>query len=467
MHVGRAGFIAVLLLAAAARGQEGVTLEELQRRNEALEERVRSLEKGRLETEVESYLAEQHAAAQGAEGLHPGALALRISGELRIREEVQDHVYRPQDPDAVESFEFAHMRTRLRFDVDVLENLGVVIEFQDVRILGEEGSTTADAEGVDLKRAYIDFRRVGGRSVDVEAGRFVMQYGDHRHIGHLEWFDQGRTYDGLRVLCAPDPLWVDFFAVRVRETIQPGGVIAPDDDQWLLGLYGGSKSLEGYALLFGDDMAAAGETGVDDTTFVTLGARVHGKPGSWDYTGEASFQVGGVRGDDLSAFAFAAMGGYTFADAAWRPRIGLEVDYATGDDDPADGDNGQFQTLFPTNHLHYGFLDLVGWSNILDLRASLALQPSEKWKVTLDVHHFRRPESAGAWVNAGGAVIRGGLAGSDRHLGDEVDLTVTWKPSAPLSFLFGYSIFVPGGFVEDTGDDPLSHFLYLETRVIF
>ncbi|MHC4667032.1 MAG: hypothetical protein ACYTFD_01385 [Planctomycetota bacterium] len=31
---------------------------------------------------------------------------------------------------------------RLRFDVDVLENVEVVIEFQDVRDWGEEGATT-------------------------------------------------------------------------------------------------------------------------------------------------------------------------------------------------------------------------------------------------------------------------------------------------------------------------------------
>jgi hypothetical protein len=117
--------------------------------------------------------------------------------------------------------------------------------------------------------------------------------------------------------------------------------------------------------------------------------------------------------------------------------------------------------------MHYGFLDLVGWSNVLDLRASVSVEPAAKWRLTLDLHHFRRPESAGAWINAGGAVVRNGLAGADAHLGDEVDLTLSWKPNAALAFLLGYSLFLPGAFVEETGDDPVSHFLYLETRVIF
>lgn len=467
MHIATVGLLALFLCAPLAYPEDPASrLQQLEERNRKLEERVRVLERSQLDEEVERYL-EQQEAAQGQEGLLPGAQALRITGEIRIRQEFQDRVYRPADADGDESFEFAHMRTRLRFDVDVLDNLGVVIELQDIRIFGDELSTIGDSEGVDLKRGMIVFRQVGGRPITVEAGRFVMYYGDHRLIGHLEWFDQGRTYDGLRVRIAPEGGFLDFFAVRVRETVGPGGLIVPDDDQWFAGAYGGTERLEAYALVFGDGRAAAGETGVDDTLFVTLGLRAHGKRDGWDYTAEVAFQTGDVHGDDLSGFAFAVVGGYTFEDLAWRPRVGVEVDFATGDEDPTDGETEQFQTLFPTNHLHYGYMDLVGWSNVLDLRVNVTLRPRERWTITIDFHHLRRPEETGAWVNAGGAVIRPGLAGSDGHLGDEVDLTVVWKPNDPLSFLLGYSIFVPGGFVEETGGDPTAHFLYVQTRVKF
>lgn len=463
MRVVLLGLGALLLLPFLARADDGSALRDLEEKNRELEQRVRALEAGRLEEEIDDYLE----AAQGHEGLAPGAQALRISGELRIRQEFQDAVYRPADPGGMESFEFAHMRTRLRFDVDVLENLAVVVEFQDVRIFGDALSTTGDAEGVDLKRGMIVFEEVGGRPITVEVGRYVMFYGDQRLIGHLEWFDQGRTYDGLRIRYAPERGFLDFFAARVRETIGAGGLIVPDDDQWLVGTYGGTDRIEGYVLVFGDGMAAAGELGVDDTLFVTLGARVHGKRDGWDYSAEAAFQTGDVRGDDLAGFAFAVVGGYTFEEAGWKPRAGIEVAYATGDEDPTDGETEQFQTLFPTNHLHYGYMDLVGWSNILDLRVNVTLRPRETVKITFDYHHLRRPEETGAWVNAGGGVIRSGVAGSDGHLGDEVDLTLVWTPSDPLSFLLGYSIFVPGGFVEETGLDPTAHFIYIQTRVKF
>lgn len=449
------------LAALTARADEEI--DELRRRNEQLEQRVRRLETTALDADIDGYLEHTyHESLEGPPGLHPGALAIRISGEIRIRQEFKDRIYSPTDPAGMASFEFAHMRSRLRFDVDVLENLGVVIELQDIREFGEEGSTTFDLEGVDLKRGFITFRQVGGQPLDVDAGRFVLQYGDQRVIGNLEWFDQGRSYDGLRAHYAPEGWWVDAFAVRVRETI------TPDDDQWFTGVYGGRDWLEAYAILFADDMQMAGELGsLDDTMFVTLGLRVARKTGGWDYSLEVALQTGDVKGDDLTAFAFALVVGHTFEDAAWTPRVFVEVAFATGDSNSADGDTEQFQVLFPTNHGHYGHADVVAWSNILDLKVGVQLKPTGYFTIKIDYHHFRRPEEQGAWINAGGGVIRPGLPGSSEHLGDEIDLVLVWKPNQPLSLEAGYAVFFPGGFVRDTGDDPTAHFFYLQTRVKF
>ncbi len=438
------------------------SLERLEKRNAALERRVRQLETTTLAEDIEGYLGQN--AAKGAEGstdLLPGGLAVRLSGEIRIREEILDRVYSPGDPAGARSVEFTRMRTRLRFDIDVLENLGVVIEFQDIRLWGDEGSTIGDSEGVDLKRAMMIFKNVGGAPLTIEAGRFVMAYGDQRLIGHLEWFDQGRTYDGLRAMYHPEDWWIDAFVVRVRETV------TPDDDQWFAGLYGGRDWFEAYVLLFSDDMARAGELSTDDTRFATLGFRIHDKRGTWDYTLEVAFQSGDVNGDDLSAFAFAAGGGFTFEDAAGKPRVGLLVAYASGDDSPANGDQETFQTLYPTNHLHYGRADVIGWGNILDIAATVKASPSVRVTLLLELHHFRVAEEAGPWIHAGGGVIRTGAPGVGEELGNEIDFSVIIKPNKKLSFLIQYALFLPGDFVDNTGDDPTTHAIYLQGRVKF
>lgn len=464
----RTSFVILLLaaLAGAQSADEGrkggadAPVGDLAKRNAALEDRVRKLEAAALEEDVRNYL-DATEAVQGGDGLLPGGRALRVSGEVRIRWEVQDNLYSPADPDGERSFNFAHMRTRLRFDLDVLENVAAVVEFQDIRTLGEEGSTTADSQGVDLKRAEMIFRQILGEPLMVEAGRFVMAYGDHRLIGDLEWFDQGRTYDGIRSRYGTDDFWIDGFWVVVRQTIPA------DDSQNFGGLYGHWKWLEAYALLLMDHTALVGEVGTGHTDLVTLGLRAARETGRWKYTAEAAFQTGDVRGDDVSAFAVAVWIRYTLAETSWKPQLILEVDYASGDDDPADGDNGQMQTLFPTNHMWYGYADLVGWSNILDLRLALSATPRETITITVEYHHFRRPEDQGAWINAGGAVVRPGAIGVSNHLGDEIDFTFTWKPARQVSFLLGWSIFFPGGFLEDTGDSPVANFAYVQGRVTF
>ena len=464
----RAILLGALLCGVVVAGEDP-TVEDLARRNAELEKRVDQLEKSALAEDIDHYLRDTDFAAQaeGGTSLLPGGLSIAFSGEVRVRGEVRDHNYAPGDPDGQNSFNFVHMRTRLRADIDVLENLAVIIELQDVRIWGAEGSTVAAVtgatlKGFDLKRGIIHFKNVGGVKLDVELGRYVMFYGDQRLVGHLEWLDQGRSYDGLRALFHPESgWWVDFFAVNVRETM------AANDDRYFTGFYGGNDWIEAYVMLLIDDLAQMGEIANGKTRYVTMGFRIHRRTGNWDYSVEVPFQVGDLRGDDLQAYAGAATVGYTFLTTAWRPRVSIEVAYASGDANPADGDNGQFQTLFPTNHLWYGWMDLVGWNNIINLRVHLVAKPTEKITLMLDYHHFWRPEDQGAWQNAGGGVIRPGAANTSPHLGDEIDFQVMWKPNKPLSFLAGYAIFLPGSFVSQTGQDPIAHFFYLQARAKF
>ena len=148
-----------------------------------------------------------------------------------------------------------------------------------------------------------------------------------------------------------------------------------------------------------------------DTNFFTLGLRVKSKPGAFahtapkpmgkgsdgkttvppappkpvgfDYDGEFAFQTGDVRGLDLTTFAVHAGAGYTF-DASWKPRLGIEYNFASGDRDPLDREVETFQNLFPTNHKFYGFMDVFAWQNIHNPAISLKTQPLKTVPVQLD-----------------------------------------------------------------------------------
>jgi len=446
-----------------ADSSESSSLDSLEKRNLELEKRVGQLERNQLENDVESYLdnVPAFASAQGDPSLTPGSQALRISGQLRWRGEVRDHLY-SDDPDGEKSFGFVRQRARLRFDFDVIENIEVTVEIQDVRLWGDEQKTTGYLANVDLKRAFVLFKNLNGKPVDVQLGRQVLVYGDQRLVGHLEWVDQGRTYDGIRLKAHPEKFWLDAWAVNIRETG------AANDDKYFYGVYGGNKWLDLYILGVQDQMTGNGEAGgTGKTFFATFGVRYHNKTGNFDYTVEIPFQFGDLNGDDLQAWAASATVGYTFEDSKWQPRIYFEFDYASGDDNPTDGKNKQFQTLFPTNHLWYGRADQVGWNNIMNFRLGVFFKPSAKWRVRIDYHHMMRPEELGAWQGVAGNVIRTGALGSSSHLADEVDVIVTWLPSKPVNVEFGWTTFFPGGFIKDTGESPTATFVWLQCRVVF
>jgi len=466
----------IVTWAAPARAQD----EEVRREIEALRREVEDLRRWKTEMEDRDSEAASSEASRGETGEVkpetgspfpidlPRSFKLSISGELRPRFEYRSHVYTPSDPEGDKGYDTTHMRTRLRFDFEVEKDIRGIVELQDVRVWGEEGSTTADTEGVDLKRGEMILSNLFDEPLSLEVGRFVLAYGDHRLIGDLEWFDQGRTFDGVRVSVTPENAFVDLFGTRVRDDAE-GNV--PEED--LVGVYGGIHELlptitgEAYALLFRNQLRAQGEEGLGTTGFITVGTRLDGKAAGFDYTGELALQSGEVRDDDLLAWACAVKGGYTFEETDWTPRVGVEVDYASGDDDPTDGDNGTFQTLFPTNHKHYGYADLAAWSNLLALKGGVSAKPVKDVFVSLDYYHFRLADSAGGWYNAGGALIRPGDEDASSDLGDEIDLLVEWKAAKCLSLLAGWSHFFPGSFVKDTGDDPQTDFFYVQMHLKF
>jgi hypothetical protein len=194
------------------------------------------------------------------------------------------------------------------------------------------------------------------------------------------------------------------------------------------------------------------------------------RPVGFDYDGEFAFQTGNVRGMDLTAFAAHVGLGYTL-DANWLPRFGIAYNFATGDDDPRDGDIQTFQNLFPTNHKFYGQMDLFSWQNMHDLEVNFKVQPVKSVTVRAEYHAFWLETTEDFWYRANGITpvrplnARSRAAGN--YAGSEVDFLVQWNVTKNVQVEGGYSHFFAGDYLADTGPSDDANFGYVQAKLSF
>jgi hypothetical protein len=356
----------------------------------------------------------------------------------------------------------------------------------------------------DLRQAYVEIGNLKKFPLSLTVGRQVLDYGDRRLIGDSRWSNFGLTFDGVKLHYETGKFWVDAFAVRPVQ-IRKYEFNDSDSADNFFGLYGGTDALgfqttELY-LLYRDkadnqpDQSPANTKNPNGTyrgpaqRIATIGTRWKSKPGAlhgFDYSAEAAYQFGDLwTGAKTTprlnhhAFALALTGGYTWENLAWKPRLGLEYDYASGDKNPKDGSSQSFQNLFASNHQQYGLVDVFDWRNLHDARVSFSAKPHKAVEITLDYHALWLAETTDYWYsgNSGNSTLRTttpGKAGKDvrtigasNFAGHELDFTTTWKVNKHLSLLFGYSHFFAGDYLRETGAHGDADFGYVQATLSF
>lgn len=375
---------------------------------------------------------------------------IKFGGQIRARQE-STNILSYATPGGRHGQDQTLLRIRLWAEADAGHDIKGYLQLQDARLFGSEPNTTANTANVDLHQGYLDILNIFGQPVDARIGRMELQYGDQRLVGTLDWNNVGRAFDGARLRYRFEQAAVDAFAVNVKQTAD----VKRNQAFW--GLYSSCKAVSRheadlYVLGrdFGDGTQTAELGNKGNLSDRTLGARVKGTPGAWDYTGEAAWQFGRKAGQRARAWAAAATGGYTFAHA-YKPRLGVEYDYASGDSNPSDNAVQTFDPLFPTGHLYQGYQDIFYWRNGHDFKGTASIVPAAGWKVQADYHKFLLDHGFDAWYDKTGAVIaRDMTGGSGRNVGDEIDLHVRAKFRDTIGLWFGYSRFFPGRFVKNT-----------------
>ncbi|HLF93278.1 MAG TPA: alginate export family protein [Planctomycetota bacterium] len=402
--------------------------------------------------------------------LQSAAKRITIGGQARFRAEYRDPVSYVNAPASSKSDDLYLSRLRLNLKVSATDDLDVFIQPQDQRVFGQEASVASDERNLDLHQGFVEFRNLLGEPLSVKLGRQEFLYGDQRLVSSLDWHNVARAWDGARVRYAPKEFWAEAFYTVIKE----GNGAAEDQDFY--GLYASCQAVPNYEFdlyVFRRqlrDNSFTGELGgVGDLQDTTAGARVKGKAVGFDYTFEGMAQSGHLAKDEIRAYAFAGTFGYT-AECPWKPRIGVEYTWASGDRDPTDGKRGTFDPLFPFAHYYQGFADVFAFRNGQDLMVSVRATPVEGVTIQLDGHTYRLVEDKDAWYHpiTGAAIRRDATGSADPRVGHELDLHARVTAGKFVKFWAGWSHVFAGPYIRQTaGPDRDMDWFFVQMTVDF
>lgn len=418
---------------------------------------------------------------------------IEFSGQLRLRYESQqnfDLIYnRPSVDPGVEDNDDDFLLSQLRLFLDLRPNEYVQVHFtfMDAREFFSDQinhdqldkvSRNTFKNEMDIYEGYLKLK-LGECPLWLQLGRQELVYGDRRLLGNNVWRNTGRSFDAARLIYEKEDVKIDFF-VGNRVLVDSNAWDEPDYHDNLMGAYATIKNLpqglQDIYLIYRDNNPALLEE-------YTLGTRIVGDEGPFDWNLEGAYQWGTApdtvalnrKGKvlDQEAWAVHAELGYTCKPHPLKPRLAVEYNFATGDEDPLDGSNNTFDQLFPTNHVPWGIMDFIGWKNMHSVAPRLSWVQCKDLKITTEWHFFWLDEEQNdAWYDSAGRAFRN-AGGKDvsSFLGHEFNIHATYKISEQLEMETGYGHFFAGQYAADTapigGGSDDADFVYLMTTYKF
>ncbi len=378
---------------------------------------------------------------------------LDISGTQRTRYETLDGQFRVGRSGGDQMLAF---RTTLRLEAKT-KQFSVVGEMIDSRQeLADSGSPidTTMVNAVELLQGYAAVRfdgpfandsrselRLGRQTMDIGSRRLVARNDFRNTINaftgpHYQWqLKDGPTVRAFYVLPVtrlpsdvPSLLDNDIEFDEESFDLQFWGLHA----QWPKLFWGAT----GEVYVFGLHEDDSADLPTRNRQLYTPGLRFSRKPekGKWDFDFEGVAQFGTQRGStaaadtrDLDHFAWFghAEAGYTF-DAAWSPRVAVLYDYASGDDDPTDGDSNRFDTLFGARRFEHGPTGIYGAfarANIQSPGLRLVAKPAKPLELMTTYRPYWLASDTDAWTTSG---TRDATGNSGSLIGHQLEARVRW-----------------------------------------
>ncbi len=340
--------------------------------------------------------------------LETAAVDIDLSAEFRVRFEALNGQFRPVPADTEH---IVTSRSVIKLDAALTDRLSLVIEGYDARaFLADEDTplSTSLVNTTDLLQSYVIFKTP---LFDAKFGRFTIDIASRRLVERSNSSNGINAYTGVHVRHQTANLTVDAFrATRVERRPSERLLLLDNDgafDQEVVDRFWGIHaqhlfgSYQFELFLYGLVERDTPDRLTDNEQYLEPGMRIYHRPapGSYDFEVEAAVRHGtteagrlenGPEQDLFSYFAHAEIG-YTFNNA-WRPRIALKIDVASGDNDPFDDQYDRYDRKFGARSDDFGATSIFGAltrTNIISPGLEFSFEPKPfKGRIMLQNPHL-------------------------------------------------------------------------------
>jgi len=181
-----------------------------------------------------------------------------------------------------------------------------------------------------------------------------------------------------------------------------------------------------------------------------LDVRFTGLANGFDWDAETMGQSGRIATQDIKAWAIGSLAGYTLTDAMWAPRVGLQLDAASGNSDPYGHELGTFNPLFP-NGYYFTLAGYTGYVNLIHVKPSVTLHLSNSLKLMFAVAGQWRETTADAVYTQPNIPVAGTAGQPGHYTGTYGQLRADWELTSHSSVALEAVHFVVGNVIRRAG----------------